>query len=42
MRLGAILPQSNIGNDPVAIRDWAQTAEGPGYKHNFARGLVSG
>lgn len=31
MQLGAILPTTEIGNDPAAIRDWAQAAEALGY-----------
>ncbi len=33
MRIGATFPQTEIGNDPIAIRDWAQAAEGAGYDH---------
>jgi probable F420-dependent oxidoreductase len=33
LRIGAVFPTSEIGNDPVAIRDWAQTAEELGYRH---------
>jgi probable F420-dependent oxidoreductase len=33
MKLGAVFPTTEIGNDPVAIRDWAQTAEELGYDH---------
>ena len=33
MQLGAIFPQTEIGADPVAVRDYAQAAEGLGYKH---------
>ncbi len=33
MRLGVTFPQTEIGNDPIAIREWAQTAEGLGYTH---------
>ncbi len=33
MKLGVIFPQSEIGNDPVAIRDYAQAAEQLGYNH---------
>lgn len=33
MRLGAIFPQTEIGNDPAAIRDYAQAAEQLGYDH---------
>ena len=33
MKLGAIFPQLEIGNDPAAIRDWAQAVEQMGYDH---------
>jgi probable F420-dependent oxidoreductase len=33
MQLGAIFPQTEIGADPVAVRDFAQAAEGMGYEH---------
>lgn len=33
LRVGAVFPTSEIGNDPAAIRDWAQTAESLGYAH---------
>ncbi len=33
MRIGVIYPQTEFGSDPVAIRDYAQTAESLGYKH---------
>ena len=33
MRLGAIFPQTEIGSDPAAVRDFAQAAEGLGYEH---------
>jgi len=33
LELGAVLPTCEIGNDPDAIRDFAQTAEGLGYSH---------
>lgn len=33
MRIGVTFPQTEIGNDPIAIRDWAQAAEGAGYAH---------
>ena len=33
MKLGAIFPTPEIGNDPLAIRDWAQAAEDLGYDH---------
>jgi len=31
LRFGAVFPTTEIGNDPVAIRDFAQAAEGLGY-----------
>lgn len=33
MKFGAVLPTCEIGDDPVAIRDWAQAAESLGYSH---------
>ena len=33
MKLGVIFPQTEIGNDPAAIRDYAQAAEQLGYNH---------
>src|ERR671932_1713372 len=33
MKLGVIFPQTEIGNDPGAIRDYAQAIEGAGFDH---------
>ncbi len=33
MKIGAIFPTTEIGDDPAVIRDWAQTAEGLGYDY---------
>ena len=33
MRTGAILPQTEIGNDPALIRSWAAAVEAAGYDH---------
>lgn len=33
MKLGAIFPQTEIGNDPAVIRDYAQAVEQLGYDH---------
>ena len=33
MQLGAIFPQTEIGADPGAVRDFVQAAEGLGYEH---------
>jgi len=33
MKIGVVLPTCDIGTDPVAIRDFAQTAEELGYDH---------
>ncbi len=33
MQIGVVFPQLEIGNDPVIIRDYAQTAEALGYDH---------
>ncbi len=36
VRIGVTFPQIEFGNDPIAIRDYAQTAEGLGYTHFLA------
>ncbi|MEO7912123.1 MAG: LLM class F420-dependent oxidoreductase [Roseiflexaceae bacterium] len=33
MRIGVVFPQTEIGDDPIAIRDYAQAAEALGYQH---------
>ena len=33
MEIGAVFPQTEIGNDPIAIRDYAQAVEALGYRH---------
>ena len=33
MRIGAVFPQMEIGNDPAAIRHWAEAVEDMGYQH---------
>ena len=33
MKIGAVLPITEIGTDPVVIRDYAQAIEGMGYDH---------
>jgi probable F420-dependent oxidoreductase len=33
MRIGVVFPQTEISPDPVAVRDYAQAAEGLGYTH---------
>ena len=33
MKIGVIFPQTEIGTDPAAVRDYAQAAEGLGYDH---------
>lgn len=42
MRIGVIYPQIEYGNDPVAIRDYAQLAEGLGFTHLLAYDHVLG
>lgn len=32
MKLSLVFPSTEIGNDPAAIRDWAQGAEALGYE----------
>jgi probable F420-dependent oxidoreductase len=33
MRIGAVFPQTEFGNDPIAIRDYAHAVEAMGYRH---------
>ena len=33
MKLGVVFPQTEIGNDPIVVRDYAQAAEDLGYSH---------
>ncbi|MDA1347588.1 MAG: LLM class F420-dependent oxidoreductase [Chloroflexi bacterium] len=33
MKIGVTFPQTEIGSDPAAVRDYAQAAEGLGYDH---------
>jgi probable F420-dependent oxidoreductase len=33
MKIGVVFPQTEFGSDPLAIRDYAQTAEGLGFSH---------
>ncbi len=42
MKIGVVFPQTEIGSDPAAIRDYAQTAEGLGYSHVLAYDHVLG
>ena len=42
MKFGAIFPTTELGSDPVAIRDWAQAAEALGYAHVIAYDHVLG
>jgi probable F420-dependent oxidoreductase len=42
MRIGVVFPQTEIGNDPAAIQEYAQTAEGLGYTHILAYDHVLG
>lgn len=42
MEFGAVLPTCEIGDDPIAIRDWAQAAESLGYSHIVAYDHVLG
>ena len=42
MRVGVIFPQTEIGTDPIAIRDYVQAAEGLGYAHVLAYDHVLG
>ena len=42
MRFGAVFPQTEIGADPVAVRDFAQAAEALGYDHLLVFDHVTG
>jgi probable F420-dependent oxidoreductase len=42
MRLGAVFPQLEIGNDPAVIARWARTVEELGYDHVLAYDHVLG
>jgi probable F420-dependent oxidoreductase len=42
MQIGVVFPQTEIGDDPIAIRDYAQAAEGMGYSHILAYEHVLG
>ena len=42
MNIGVVFPQTEFGNDPVAIRDYAQTAESLGFTHILAYDHVLG
>ncbi|MBE0608017.1 MAG: LLM class F420-dependent oxidoreductase [Dehalococcoidia bacterium] len=42
MEIGVAFPQAEIGNDPSAIRDFAQAAESLGYSHLFVADHVLG
>ena len=42
MQIGVVFPQTEIGDDPGIIRDYAQTAENLGYSHILAYDHVLG
>jgi probable F420-dependent oxidoreductase len=42
LSLGAVFPTTEIGSDPVAIRDWAQAAESLGFDHAITYDHVLG
>lgn len=42
MNIGVVFPQTEFGNDPVAIRDYAQAAEALGFSHIVAYDHVLG
>ena len=42
MRIGVVFPQTEFGNDPIALRDYAQAVEGLGYRHILAYDHVLG
>jgi probable F420-dependent oxidoreductase len=42
MRIGVVFPQTEIGSDPLFVRDYAQAAEALGYSHLLAYDHVLG
>jgi probable F420-dependent oxidoreductase len=42
MKIGLVFPQTEFGNDPAALRDYAQTAESLGFSHVLAYDHVLG
>lgn len=42
MQIGVVFPQTEFGNDPIALRDYAQTVEALGYTHVLAYDHVLG
>ena len=42
MKIGVVFPQSEIGNDPIAIRDFIQAVEDAGFDHLLAYDHVLG
>ena len=42
MKVGVVFPQTEIGSDPIAVRDYAQTAEGLNCSHILAFDHVLG
>ncbi len=42
MQIGVVFPQTEIGSDPAAVRDYAQAAEDLGYSHVLAYDHVLG
>ena len=42
MKVGVVFPQTEIGSDPIAVRDYAQTSESLDYNHILAFDHVLG
>ena len=42
MRIGVVFPQTEFGHDPIAVRDFAQSAEAAGYSHIIAYDHILG
>jgi len=42
MKIGAVFPHLEIGDDPIVVRDWAQAVEDIGYSHILAYDHVIG
>ncbi len=42
MRVGVVFPQTEIGADPISVRDYVQAAESLGFDHLLAYDHVLG
>ncbi len=42
MKIGVVYPQTEYPTDPIAVRDYVQTAEGLGFNHLLAYDHIVG